>query len=309
MEPVGSTLFFVGSASGQTIPGFDLWKSDGTPSGTIRLKDLSGAINLTPSAGRLFFGGRGSGSDEELWISDGTPEGTFRVKDINPGPNPSTPLEFADINGTIYFTAFSLGFGREIWKSDGTESGTQMLIDLVPGSGSGGAYGLTNVDGVLFFARFDSLQGWQLWKSDGTAPGTVLIKTIAPPDLPSKNAPSSFSSSHGKLYFSADDGVHEEELWVSDGESAGTYMVADLDVGPSGSSPVNFQTIGTLLYFAAGAHQGQELWCLDTRPTIPALPPYGALVFGFAVIVGGIFVLIRRNRMIPFNGKESHEIH
>jgi ELWxxDGT repeat protein len=295
MKVVGSTLFFAGSGPAHVIPGYDLWKSDGTTEGTVRLKDLGGCLWLTASNGLVFFQGEDPQGDDELWVSDGTPEGTIRPLDINPGPNPSTPVELTDVNGTLYFTAFSPEFGREIWKSDGTEAGTQLLIDLVPGSGSGGAYGLTNVDGILFFARFDSNQGWQLWKSDGTVVGTELVKVIAPPSLSSKNRPDFFASSNGRLFFSGDDGIHGEELWVSNGFEWGTRMVADISAGAESSYPMDFTSVGPILFYFAGGHgAGGELWAYDTRQQIPAISVEGFSVLGVGIMIAAA-VLIHRN--------------
>lgn len=295
MLAVGSTLFFVGSGSGQTLAGFDIWKSDGTVNGTIRLADLGGAIRLTESNGRVFFEGEGQQGNEELWVTDATVGGTTIVKDINPGLNPSTPFELTDVNGTLYFTAFAPGFGREIWKSDGTESGTQMVLDLVAGSGSCGAYGLTNVDGTLFFARFDSIQGWQLWKSNGTLEGTELVRTIAPTSVTSKTAPSLFLSVNGKLYFRADDGEHGYELWVSDGTSGGTRMIADIVPGTAHHWPGDLYAVGPIIFYGGGDElRGQELWAFDTRdPAIPALSPYGLAILASALTTAGCIVVGR----------------
>lgn len=298
-EAVGSTLFFVGSATGQTIPGFDLWKSDGTVAGTIRLKDLAGAIFLTESNGKIFFQGEGTGGDEELWVSNGTPEGTLLVNDINPGPNPSSPLEMTNVGGILYFTAFSPSYGREIWRSDGTEVGTQLLFELVLGPTSGGAFELTSADGFLYFARFDAAVGYELWRSDGTHNGTQLVKVIGPANLPFDERPEFFTPANGKLYFSGSDGVHGKELWVSDGTSLGTLMLDDANPGPGSLYPVNLVSMNDLIFFAGGNQAaGAELWAVETRQAvIPAVSGVGAVAFfGLLLCAGYYLAKYRINR-------------
>ena len=96
-EDVGGTVFFV--ASDNSFAHDELWKTDGTPAGTVRVKDF-GALtwegvqlsDLTAVGGRLFFSAPDvGGGNQELWTSDGTEAGTHRVKDIVPGPGSSDP--------------------------------------------------------------------------------------------------------------------------------------------------------------------------------------------------------------------------
>jgi ELWxxDGT repeat protein len=73
---VGGTLYF---AANDGFAGAELWKSDGSPSGTTLVRDIvSGAagsspIYLTNIHGQLFFRAI---SGYVVWTSDGTPEGT-----------------------------------------------------------------------------------------------------------------------------------------------------------------------------------------------------------------------------------------
>jgi trimeric autotransporter adhesin len=83
---VGAELFFVADDG---VHGGELWKSSGSRSGTVLVKDISpcsnqlGATYLGRAKGTLFFAGNDSTNGLELWKSDGTRSGTVMVKDIN----------------------------------------------------------------------------------------------------------------------------------------------------------------------------------------------------------------------------------
>ena len=73
------------------IHGKELWKTDGTLSGTVMVKDINtgsgdGAIYCLESVNNvLYFRGDDGTNGNELWKSDGTTSGTIMVKDINSG--------------------------------------------------------------------------------------------------------------------------------------------------------------------------------------------------------------------------------
>ena len=66
--------------------GFELWQSDGTPTGTAWLKDIqpgptgSFPISLLNIGDTLFFVADDGTNGSELWKSDGTADGTVMVK-------------------------------------------------------------------------------------------------------------------------------------------------------------------------------------------------------------------------------------
>src|SRR5262249_8671222 len=72
--------------------GMDLWRSDGTASGTWRLPDTCpGRCDANPGSvtvfkDRLFFVAADGVSGTELWTSAGTPGSERRVRDLCPGP-------------------------------------------------------------------------------------------------------------------------------------------------------------------------------------------------------------------------------
>lgn len=92
---VGGTLYFIaGHASGD-----ELWKSDGTDAGTVRVKYSqigspgSRPRNLTNVGGTLYFVADDEDlTDRDLWKSDGTEAGTVLVKDFPPDFGQLSPL-------------------------------------------------------------------------------------------------------------------------------------------------------------------------------------------------------------------------
>jgi ELWxxDGT repeat protein len=168
MTEVGGTVFFTPDTP---TTGDELWKSDGTEAGTVRVKDIrpgsagSSPQSLTDLNGTLYFFAY-DGTSGGLWKSDGTEVGTVRVKDIWEEGRLSDLRHLTNVNGTLYFSANDGIHGDELWTSDGTEAGTVMVAELAEGSGGSGPGLFTEVAGKLFFVASDDLHGGELWVAD-----------------------------------------------------------------------------------------------------------------------------------------------
>jgi ELWxxDGT repeat protein len=248
---------------------YELWKTDGTETGTVRVKDINPGTNGSNVSvplvanGILFFQAYDDVNGTELWRSDGTEQGTVMVKDINPGAVSSTPSGFVNVNETLFFQARDLNFGQELWKSDGTEAGTVLVKDINPGYGLSLDYTFSHVvlDGILYFDANNGTNGRELWRSDGTNNGTTMVKDIRSGSTSS--GLTEFTEMDGLLFFSAADDVSGEELWRSDGTEAGTVMVKDIN--PTFSSiPRHLANFNGTIYFSADdGVNGFELWKSD----------------------------------------------
>lgn len=247
--------------------GPEIWKTDGTTTGTILVKDISPGPSGSMSSGfrafndLVFFQADDGASGVELWKTDGTGEGTMRVKDISPGEGSSNPSGLVVMNGGLFFYADDGSRGSELWTSDGTAEGTVLLKDVYPGAEGSFPAELVTVGDVLYFHAEDDLHGRELWKSDGTEQGTVMLK-----DLHSEGGsfPSELTSVNDLLLFHADDGIYGRELWKTDGTEAGTEMIADIFPNEKGSFPTNLVGVNSVLFFRANdGVSGMELWRSD----------------------------------------------
>ncbi len=270
LTELNGILFF---AAHDGASGTELWKSDGTATGTVMVKDiLPGASGSSPSKlvvanGILFFTANDGTNSTELWKSDGTATGTVMVKDIRNGFFGSFPDELVNVGGTLFFAAVDSTNDDELWKSDGTATGTVMVKNIDPVFSSSPT-DLTAVGNTLYFGADDNTHGRELWKSDGTATGTVMVKDIAP-GLSSglSFGAALLTGSSSTVHFVAADGVHGKELWRSDGTAAGTVMVMDIRPGANGSTPADLAYVNPLLFTAYEQQHGTELWISNGTTT------------------------------------------
>ncbi|MEP7008883.1 MAG: ELWxxDGT repeat protein [Acidobacteriota bacterium] len=194
-----------------------LWVSDGTPAGTLKLLEGPGRFDggsirsLARVGSLLIFAAFDSVHGQELWASDGTIAGTRRLADLRPGPLSSWPDELTSLGGRVYFSADDGRTGRELWSTDGTSAGTKRVDDLRPGSRSSVPQSLTAIGNRLVFAADDGKSGLEVWSSDGTAAGTRLASDVQPGRLPS--SPGDFVALGSDLLFVASRATTGRELF------------------------------------------------------------------------------------------------
>src|SRR4051794_4736676 len=109
---INGTLYFNANRS--------VWKSDGTPGGTVLLKEFpvlpQDPTVFTAVNGTILFNDYvGYGG---LWRTDGTPAGTVLVKGVGvwSQPNPSNRMPVA--GGRAFFEGRDADSGSELWASD-----------------------------------------------------------------------------------------------------------------------------------------------------------------------------------------------
>ena len=226
---VGQTVFFTASDGGCPCEK-QLWKANGTPAGTIKVKGFAHLLNqLTSTGGTIYFVTMTDGSRDEkesygteLWKSDGTSGGTVMVKDIDPrkagtlSPEGSEPEQLTPNSGTLYFEARDGTHGRELWKSNGTEAGTKLVKDInVGGNASNGMLLTKGTGGWLFLAAWKPNDGHEPFKSKGTAATTKRIKNIrkGPKSGINVNCRGCVARLGSKIFFVGNNGKTGWELW------------------------------------------------------------------------------------------------
>jgi ELWxxDGT repeat protein len=232
MINVNGTLFFHAQDAASSS---ELWRSNGTPVGTMLVKDFQPGANntiftdLANVNGTAYFGANDGTHGVTLWKSNGTLAGTIMLGGEN-------PTKITNVNGTVFFASA----GIDLWESNGTAAGTRLVKKINNATGFAVPDGLTNVNGTLFFDADDGIHGRELWRSNGAAAGTNLIKDI----FPGSNGSIAFFSkpinANGTLFFAANNGVSGTELWRSNGTNPGTVLVRDINPGSNGSNPTFF---------------------------------------------------------------------
>ena len=131
LTAVGNTLFFSADDGNN---GRELWKSDGTEKGTLRVTDINlGESSSDPKEliavnNVLFFTANDGTNGRHLWKSDGTEAGTVRVSEINSDKINSDIGGLTLVNDTLFFHATDGNDVDELWKVDvGLESSTPSL--------------------------------------------------------------------------------------------------------------------------------------------------------------------------------------
>ncbi|MBP6333980.1 MAG: T9SS type A sorting domain-containing protein [Bacteroidia bacterium] len=182
--------------AGNSVNGYELWKTDGTPTGTVEVKDIyPGAIGSNPHFitsfnGKIYFIAKDAMNGWELFCSDGTAGGTFMLKDIVPGPagafNDGTDVsidpQFKVCGNYLYFVTDNNGFTPvegHLWRTDGTTAGTIQLETTLEPKIPFGPLNKNVVTGCLynefFFQATGGVSNSNLWKTDGTVAGTVEV--------------------------------------------------------------------------------------------------------------------------------------
>jgi ELWxxDGT repeat protein len=295
----GSLFFYIGIGSG-----VELWRTDGSASGTMRLDSSLAPASSAPyflvdAGGRLFFSALEDGQYRSLWTSNGTESGTAalspRFELVGPASFVTTSASLP-LGGRLFFTADDGVHGYEIWVTDGA-SDTHLVEDIAPGHLGSAANFLGSVGESAIFAAYTDQFG--LWATDGTEGGT------RPVGAASVVFETTGAVLGGRVFFAGFDAEHGGEPWVTDGTDAGTRLVKDIHPGPGYSQIYAFAESQGLLYFAAFDGETRGLWKTDGTPAgtieVASLPESGYGLVG----AGGLIYFTTYSGLWRSDGTEA----
>jgi len=266
----GDEVYFTAAEPDDASGKVEIWKSDGTEEGTVRLTrmplppdaDRPFAGTLRRTGGRWFFL-TGLYSGTALWASDGDLAAAAPVTDCEGGcPREMTFWGDPDAEGRQLFQATDDAHGTELWVTDGTGPGTRLLADTCPGPCSGisaGDYFPGSFPGGTYFqASPQGVEGAkELWVTDGTPGGTRRVTGTF----------SRLISFQGSTWFSTfESDTLSTGLWRTDGTPAGTRQEVDLQLAAPGSSPVIFPRRGGGALMLVWDGTSRRLWRSDGTP-------------------------------------------
>lgn len=227
-------LFF--SASDASV-GTELWKSDGTPEGTLLVKNIqpgngsSEPFELTLLNDTVYFIADDGTNGKELWRSDGTNAGTTKLT------NATTDVSFLSVaNGQLFFSLQEPFAGDQawgLWKSNGTTAGTVRVKHFIDAGAAfpddlDGDPQLAVLDHRFFFAAWQDYSAPLLFTSDGNANTTQPLTAANGQKL---LWPHAFSALNDTMIFTAaSSGTANDSagVWRSDGTKQGTTLVKNI---------------------------------------------------------------------------------
>ena len=253
------------------VHGRELWVSDGTPAGTVLVKDILPGVGegypsdpYYPLSGMYaYFRADDGVNGKQLWESDGTTAGT-KMYLVNPAGD-SFPTSMYLLGNKLIFAATDAAHGQELWSvTPGDYDGATLLKDINPGPANGNPYAFALADPLMVFVGNDGVHGAEPWRTDGTTAGTQMIKDINPGASDGSISWGDMASTFFTAVFFATDGIHGAEPWVTDGWDTGTAMLQDVCPGAAGSDPVGARFAHHRVWFRAndGVH-GAEPWWTD----------------------------------------------
>ncbi|WP_028978395.1 PKD domain-containing protein [Sporocytophaga myxococcoides] len=260
-EVLGNSLFFRVEPSGTSTTA-ELWKTNGTAAGTVKVKDIPGVSefpNFTNVNGTLFFAE--NSFPVKLWKSNGTNGNTVIVKSFSEEFNFIS--SFAAYKGKLIFNQNSLLFSNSyLYVSDGTENGTN-IIKVLPRGGEGTAVlqaGIIN-DQLAFF-NTSIEEPAVLFRSDATPSGTILVKELAVPGLGEVENLSDY------LFFSSPLELFGAfQLGQSDLTTPNTLPVKVLFPGTDFPTSQSLVNLNNVLYFTTIENGIKKLW--KYNPNVP----------------------------------------
>ena len=160
--------------------GGEPWVSDGTPAGTVLLKDILPGednmaniqfqIDLNDEIYFLTNGGASTPEEAELWKTGGSPSLTTKLKNV--GRDVSMSNYFRLYKEEVYFFTKPGGTEAHLWSTDGTGAGTNSFFSFPSDSSTVYLSFLDVVNDHLLFTGASVDFETPFYRTDGTTGGT-----------------------------------------------------------------------------------------------------------------------------------------
>lgn len=244
--------------------GFEIWKTDGTNTGTTLITNFNGRLfGLTTVGNNVFIVTKtDANSNIQIWKTDGTNTGTILVKET---ATSSVPTYQGSLNGLFVFTqqAPSLNFVN-VWSSDGTDSGTFTITGDLDGNGNNGStFELSQY--IKFNNKLYFVTRYHLYETDGTINGTNIVANV----WNAQNNLVSFGDSfeiNNKMYFSFfSKDLKKLSIYESDGTNSGTSEIYTV-TSSNYFYPSYLNKIGdNLIFTSVNSNMGTSIFYLNTN--------------------------------------------
>lgn len=256
LDLIKGKLYFNARSDHSFLSG--MWRSDGTPEGTVEIETLEYGIDACNDVYQRI--------DKRLYYS-------FADKSAQTGSciagfdHYIRGEEFTFFDGKMFFVnAVDSNERNALWHTDGTEAGTDIAA-VTNFQYSAGKKGYTKyfleseaIDEQFYFVGSENVNH-ELMVTNGTEKGTYVIKDIFPGERSSY--PKFLTKHKSYIYFRARDDVYGSELWRSDGTAEGTNIVKDINLNKSALPSELISTDDYLYFTAIDVEHGRELWRTD----------------------------------------------
>lgn len=206
------------------VNGFELWRSDGTTSGTYMIKDInvgpnynynSYPRNFTLLNNTIYFIANDY-SGTSLWTTDGTQAGTIKIKSLNDMRVLKTVnnklIIIAETSGTTYGP-------HDLWVSDGTAASTNHIKTFGDNIDSDIQFTTILNNDLYFVAKSPDSFRKAVYKTNGTIGGTVLLFDGAThPTMPDLEINSIMTCGSYAYFPVATYNNIDKELWRTNGQ-------------------------------------------------------------------------------------------